>query len=114
MLRPQLPATRLQTVQSLFTTWRHNKKGKRIPGHLWDAAVALVDEYSVSYVSKQLCLEYSELKRRYANRASGAFVELCPTTFPVGLRAEIILSNGNQMRLYGTDTVAELIHAFTR
>ena len=67
----QLPTTDLQPtlpeVHARFTAWRKNRKrGRRIPEELWSAAVELTKVHTLSAISLQLKLSYTELKKRTA------------------------------------------------
>jgi hypothetical protein len=63
-----LPASlpTLEKVREEFETWRKNRKNHRamIPQQLWDKAVALSKQYTISKVSKTLRLGYTDLKKR--------------------------------------------------
>lgn len=55
----------LEEVQEKFKYWRRTRKSHRpIPAELWEAAVSLSADYSISQISKELILDYSTLKRR--------------------------------------------------
>lgn len=48
-----------------FDTWRAGQPGRRrIPDHLWDAALALLDRYSLSRVCRELRLSPKQLRQR--------------------------------------------------
>ena len=60
----------LNKVKSAFKTWRARKdKGSRIPQILWEEAVALYPEFSISKISTTLSLSYTDLKKRVENKA---------------------------------------------
>lgn len=55
----------LEEVQEKFKHWRRTRKSHRpIPKELWEAAVSLSADYSISQISKELILDYNALKRR--------------------------------------------------
>lgn len=56
----------IETVQKRFEAWRSGRTNRRepIPQHLWQAASELCRNRSVSHVSRQLRLSYSDLKDR--------------------------------------------------
>jgi len=58
-------APRLRNVQSSFKDWRASKKkGSRIPPSLWEEAVGLYPEFTVSQIATNLSLSYTDLKQR--------------------------------------------------
>ncbi len=73
---------RLEAVQAQFSDWRKNRKKRdRIPESLWDAAVSLVDNFSINKLSKALHLNYSDLKDRIESIPNSPTEELLPPTF---------------------------------
>jgi len=55
----------LETIKEKFDYWRETReKRTEVPRVLWEAAVKLTGEYSISRISRTLGLDYSELKRR--------------------------------------------------
>lgn len=61
----QTPNLTLETVAEHFSDWRSKKKrGERIPEPLWSEAIALVDRYSISQVTRRLRLSGQDLNRR--------------------------------------------------
>jgi hypothetical protein len=55
----------LEQVQNKFKHWRRTRKSHRpIPKELWEAAVSLSADYSISQIAKELILDYSTLKKR--------------------------------------------------
>ena len=80
------PPLGLSEVKQQFEEWRKAKKGReRIPEKLWNAAVSLSKKYSISWISKELRLNYSALKNRIVEKdkdiiiekvSSPAFIEL--------------------------------------
>ena len=73
----------LEAVQTQFSDWRKNRKGRRdrIPESLWDAAASLSDGFSVNELSKTLRLNHSSLKERVETIQNGPPEEPCLTTF---------------------------------
>jgi len=73
----------LEAVQTRFSDWRKNRKGRRdrIPESLWDAAASLSDGFSVNELSKTLRLNHSSLKERVETIQNGPPKEPCLTTF---------------------------------
>lgn len=58
----------LHQVRAAFADWRRERVGRaRIPEPLWAAAVALLRQFSVSVVSRELQLNSKELRRRCNN-----------------------------------------------
>src|SRR5437867_13409984 len=74
----------IQEAQLEFENWRRGRKrGERIPGNLWAAAVELAKEHGVWPTARALHLDHSRLKRHVRNGEeeevkSGAFVEVIP------------------------------------
>jgi hypothetical protein len=62
--RPALrPA--LETIRKRLQTWRKKgRAGRRIPEPLWEAAVKVCQDHSVSKVSRVLRLDYYGLRKR--------------------------------------------------
>lgn len=57
--------SRLKNVKSDFKNWRASKKkGSRIPQPLWEEAVELYPEFTVSQIATKLSLSYTNLKQR--------------------------------------------------
>ncbi len=58
----------LEEVAELFESWRKGKPKRRsIPEKLWQAAVELSGDYSVSQISRRLGLSSPKLKRRVSS-----------------------------------------------
>ena len=74
----------LSDVQSQFERWRRSRKrGTRIPGALWQAAVEAAAECGVSRAAQALGLDYYGLKKRAESTpevsesaAGGEFLEI--------------------------------------
>ena len=63
----------LMRTRAAFETWRASQPGRRrIPEHLWQMALALLQQYSVSRVCRELGLSCQQLRLRLTNSASSA------------------------------------------
>ncbi len=73
----------LEAVQTQFSDWRKNRKGRRdrIPESLWDAAASLADGFSVNELSKALRLNHSSLKEHIETTQLDPSEETCRATF---------------------------------
>ena len=82
---------RLNKAKFEFETWRATKaKGSHIPQSLWEVAVALYPEFTVSQIATTLCLGYTNLKRRVekkTGKASSNHDESIPTFIELGVSA---------------------------
>ncbi len=104
---------KLNKVKSKFKTWRTIRKSRKpIPSKLWDEATDLYPEYSIHKISKELSLNYTDLKNRVQQKpgdlfvkqveVNPAFIELgfSPVSSPV---AECVVEmediNGAKMRM---------------
>lgn len=76
----QTRAITLAEVRSRFATWRKRRKNSRsaIPEELWSAAVMLCMENSVHKISRELRLNYSELKKRVVSCGSSLTCSAIP------------------------------------
>ena len=55
----------VENVRLQFQVWRSSRiKQEPIPEQLWQAAIALCRDHSVSHVSQRLRLSYADLKKR--------------------------------------------------
>jgi len=73
--RPEAPQPTLEQVQEQFEDWRRSReKRSAIPDALWQAAIYLCREHTISQVSSTLRLNYAVLKRR---------VQACGLSHPV-------------------------------
>jgi len=106
--RPSVQPT-LESMRRRFQIWRKNgHAGHRIPDALWEAAVRLCRDHSVSKVSRVLRLNYYGLRKR-AHQTEDAdsgsdlgFVKLALGTPPVSApewKAEMEAPNGAKMTL---------------
>ncbi len=71
-----LPAeNKLNKVKSEFDLWRTTRKnGKPIPAELWEQAVSLYPDFTISKISTTLSLSYTDLKRRVEQKAEDVSV----------------------------------------
>jgi hypothetical protein len=104
-------APSLEQVQQRFESWRERRKKRtRIPPNLWQAAVALSEEYSIYHLSKALRVNYTTLKKKVgsANLPEEGPSEILPARFielpaPAPLlpesTIEMIKTNGSVMRM---------------
>jgi hypothetical protein len=102
----------LEQVRQRFESWRQRRKKRtRIPGNLWQAAVALSEEYSICHLSKVLRVNYTTLKEKVidANTPdkhtrdvfSSPFIELPhPATSLPESTIEMIKTDGSVMRAH--------------
>ena len=78
---PNSPLNDLARVRAAFDQWRSlgSKRG-RIPEHLWQAAISLLDRHTQSHICRELRLTARELRRRSCAGSQAAdahsFVEL--------------------------------------
>ena len=71
------PIDDLARTRSAFDTWRASHQGRRrIPGHLWSAALALLDRYSISRVARELRLSPKQLRQRKLSPAQPLVPEI--------------------------------------
>ncbi len=65
MTVPNRSALTLEAVAEHFAQWRDNKTtGARIPERLWREAIALVNTYRISQITRTLRLSGSDLNKR--------------------------------------------------
>jgi len=95
----------LEAVQQQFESWRLSRgiRPCTIPGHLWDSAVGLCQNFSVSHVSRTLGLSYTDLKKRALNVKEPAprFMEIDLGGFPGKWEAECQRPDGALLRVSG-------------
>jgi len=109
---PGFPPATLAEVQSRFADWRKTKHHRsRIPEDLWAAAVMLCQEHSLSKISQELGLSYTDLKERvqrfvqtpHLNRISPS-QDFIPIDITSAHTAECVVEmdhhNGNRMRMH--------------
>ena len=64
-----IPAKTLEEVGQLFDHWRTHKTGQpKIPDELWEAAVSLTEQYSISEITDYLKLNRSQFRQECALR----------------------------------------------
>jgi hypothetical protein len=120
------PTLTLQEVAAHFAQWRSEKKrGERVPEQLWSEAIALVDRYGVSQVTRTLRLSGQDLNRRRGIASSGqrrrrggrlqSFVEVDPAVVAQAQRPqvapgsmELIRADGLRLRIEPGDGVDAL------
>lgn len=102
----------LEQIQIRFETWRQRRKKRtRIPKSLWEAAVGLSEEYSVSHLSKALRVNHTALKRQIEKmrpaqdsvpHASTTFLELPipPLNTVPECTVEIFRNDGAVMKMH--------------
>ena len=88
------PTFTLEEVAAHFEDWRRQKrKGERIPEQLWSEAIALVEAYGLSQVTRRLRLSGRDLNKRRGLPGSGrrrARPVVAPATF-VELTPEVVM-----------------------
>ena len=105
----------LEAVQELFDRWREDKGGRDpIPEALWEAAVLLSTKYSINTISKQLRLNYNDLRARAKGHVpdSTAFIEfagLSSVHYTIEMERP-----GERMKITGNCNVVELVREFWR
>lgn len=64
------PQSSMEDIMLLFKNWRATRKYKRhrIPDELWEAAVALADQYTLHQISTTLRLNHTALRDQVASR----------------------------------------------
>jgi hypothetical protein len=93
----------LEEVAHLFATWRQaNRRPRRIPEDLWEAAVRLCRSHPVSRISRTLGLDYHELKGRVYRPSTpvSQFIELSASQPAGGLRVDCMDGNGRCMHIH--------------
>jgi len=73
----------LQEVKQQFIAWRKQKRHPRqsIPDSLWQAAIALIPNYSQSEIVRSLQLNYSALRQRMEASQSVPSSKIQPVRF---------------------------------
>ncbi len=100
----------LQAVQQQFQAWRDNRASKRerIPQHLWEAAIQLCREHSIYHVCKNLCLSYTDLKKRLPNNTSSSFIPIDLHTLAGQWQIECSRTDGSVLRMSGSGQTPEI------
>jgi len=122
---PSQPQTlTLEEVAAHFEHWRREKKkGERIPDQLWSEAIALIEGYGLSQVTRRLRLSGRDLNKRRGMPGSGrrrarraeapaTFVELTPEVVMQAQRRqstagclELIRPDGLRLRIEPGDGI---------
>jgi hypothetical protein len=121
-------APTLEQVRQRFEFWRkRRKKRTRIPQNLWQAAIALSEEYSICHLSKTLRVNYTTLKSKVENANTTEegpshtlptpFIEFQAPAAPfIESTIEMIKSDGSVMRMHvkgaGAFDLVEMGRAF--
>ena len=123
------PNQTLSEVKEQFKKWRRTRKSPRpMPEELWQAAVSLSANHSISQISRDLMLDYSTLKKRVQNRKKNRVAKIsCPDFIELGFEPPTAISEcliemedslGGKMRMHfknKTDIeLLELVKAFFR
>ncbi len=73
--------TTLEEVGHLFSHWRTHKTGRpRIPDELWNAAIALTEQYSVSEITKYLNVNPTQFRQELTLRKSPQMTDFANIT----------------------------------
>jgi len=95
----------IATVRKQFEAWRSNRTSRRepIPQDLWQAAAELCREHSITRVSRQLRLSYTELKGRVRGgpRSAVQFMEIGMDALASQWRIECDRPDGIRLRMTG-------------
>ena len=96
----------LETVRHQFELWRSERRSRRepIPGHLWQAAAELCRDHSISQVSRQLRLSYTELKRQVSEDTASptGFMEIDLGLCAGQWQIDCARADGSQLRMSGS------------
>ena len=109
---------KIETVQEQFEAWRSGRVNRRepIPQPLWQAAAELCRHHSITHVSRQLRLSYSDLKGRVRqdHLPPVQFMEIDMDTLAGGWQIECNRSDGSRLRMAGSGQApaAEIIRSF--
>jgi hypothetical protein len=102
----------LDDVRKKFESWRRSrKKRSRIPKKLWEAAVKLSSDYTISQISKSLHLNYVQLEKciisakenkSLPTQAAPSFIEidLGKSMESAECVVEIEKRDGSKMKMY--------------
>jgi len=100
----------IESVQEQFETWRIGRAEKRepIPGHLWQAAVELCQEHSISYVCRRLHLSFTDLKKRIPHQKApdAQFMEIDVEALADRWQAECRRPDGGRLLMSGSSLSA--------
>ena len=109
---------KIETVQEQFEAWRSGRVNRRepIPQHLWQASAELCRDHSITHVSRQLRLSYTDLKKRVVqdHLPPVQFVEMDMDTLAGRWQIECNRSDGSRLRIAGSGRppAAEIIRSF--
>lgn len=96
----------LKTVQRQFEAWRNSrtKKNQPIPEQLWQAAGSLCENYSITYVCRELRLSFADLKKRLSLEKPRAaqFLEIDMGCFASGWQLQCERADGAKLHLSGS------------
>lgn len=107
-------ADKLSTARAAFESWRTERSGKtKIPDKLWSMAVALLDDYAIAHVARELRLNQTQLRHQQLAgqpsapikaqiKAHTAFLEV-PQFVHVGNNASAVDSATLQLRIERVD-----------
>jgi len=86
---PPTPEQLLSEVKDQFRKWRRTRKSPRpMPEELWQAAVSLSANHSISQISRELIIDYSTLKKRAQNKKKKAVAKVsCPDFIELDIAA---------------------------
>lgn len=123
------PSQTLSEVKEQFKKWRRTRNRPRpMPEKLWQAAVSLSANHSISQISRDLIIDYSTLKKRVQNKKNpGVAKTSCPDFIELGFGPATAISEcliemedslGAKMRIHiqnKTDiALLDLVKAFWR
>ena len=98
---------KIETIQKRFEAWRSARTNRRepIPQQLWQAAAELCRNHSVSHISRQLHLSYSDLKERVteSHHSPVQFMEIGMDVLAGRWQIECNRSDGSSLRMAGND-----------
>ncbi len=76
------PPPSLREVKEQFKNWRRTRKShRRIPEELWQAAISLTANHSISQISKELVVDYTALKKRVPIKKKNTAAKMSPAGF---------------------------------
>jgi len=100
----------IESVQEQFEIWRSSRATKRepIPSHLWQAAVELCQNHSISQVCRRLHLSFSDLKKRisYEKAPAVQFMEVDVNALSSQWQIECRRPDGGQLLMSGSSLPA--------
>jgi len=126
------PSPSLQLIEAKFEEWRaNNTRRTRIPEHLWQQALGLVNHYSLNKIKQALKLSTSQMKARFPRSPDKNPLKTnkSPTFIPINIphphsemnspltgKIEIKRSDGITLILCGFSehTLTQILINFTR